>query len=245
MHPSEIILLIALIGVLPTYLYISSAKTERALIADPSLKIKTYIETIVMQWIPTLAILILLYHGLLSVTDMKFGFTVSLLPLGISAVVILIIGYFILSVLSVKKNKAEQEKMYKNWDLIRWFLPTTKSETAWFIFGLSVTAGICEEIIFRGYLLNFMANYMPIYVAALLSSLAFGLCHAYQGSIHILRTAIVGLIMAGVYIMADSLIVTIILHAGMDIYGGALWYVVSKNQSSQKSSETADNTHFR
>jgi hypothetical protein len=47
---------------------------------------------------------------------------------------------------------------------------------------LSVTAGICEERIFRGYLQRqFMALTMSTPVGILLSAAAFGVAHAYQG----------------------------------------------------------------
>jgi membrane protease YdiL (CAAX protease family) len=66
--------------------------------------------------------------------------------------------------------------------------PRTANE-AWHFQALSVTAGITEEIIFRGVLIAAFALVMPLWAAVILSLIAFTLPHAYQGPAGMIRVA--------------------------------------------------------
>src|SRR6266404_2992854 len=64
---------------------------------------------------------------------------------------------------------------------IGFLLPHTSFEMALWVF-LSMTAGVCEEAVFRGYLQGqFRALTYSAPVGILVSSAAFGAAHAYQG----------------------------------------------------------------
>ena len=52
-------------------------------------------------------------------------------------------------------------------------LPKGAAELRWFT-ALSLTAGICEEILFRGYLIWYLDSYIGLVGAVILSSIAFG-----------------------------------------------------------------------
>jgi len=60
---------------------------------------------------------------------------------------------------------------------VAWMMPRTLSERKWCI-GLSIAAGTCEEIIFRGFARTFFAYFMSLPASILISALAFGLGHA-------------------------------------------------------------------
>ncbi|MDQ3607147.1 MAG: CPBP family intramembrane metalloprotease, partial [Gemmatimonadota bacterium] len=67
--------------------------------------------------------------------------------------------------------------------LLEHLLPRTPTEKAAFV-GVSVTAGVCEELVFRGFLipaLDIATGSLPL--AVLLSCAIFGLLHSYQGMI--------------------------------------------------------------
>jgi len=64
---------------------------------------------------------------------------------------------------------------------IQYLLPRTSLEMAIWVF-LSITAGICEEAIYRGYLQRqFSALTKNVWVGIALSAAAFGGAHLYQG----------------------------------------------------------------
>lgn len=87
---------------------------------------------------------------------------------------------------------------------------------------LAITAGICEELLFRGYLLWYGAQLMPWPAAALLQSLAFGLGHAYQGRRGIVLTGFAGLFFTAVRLVAGSVLPAMLIHALMDLHAGDL-----------------------
>ena len=57
-------------------------------------------------------------------------------------------------------------------------LPHSRAELALF-FKLSITAGICEELLYRGYLIWYLSHWLSIYPAAALASLLFGIARGY------------------------------------------------------------------
>jgi len=87
---------------------------------------------------------------------------------------------------------------------------------------LSVTAGICEEFIYRGILMGLLASSLGIWPAILISSLVFGIGHSYQGPVGVLRTGLVGLVLAIVVTLTGSLFVAMVAHAAIDIAQGRM-----------------------
>jgi membrane protease YdiL (CAAX protease family) len=87
---------------------------------------------------------------------------------------------------------------------------------------LSIAAGVCEELICRGFLLALMTSLCGLYLGALLSAALFGLAHAYQGGAGMLRTGAFGLVATIVVLVTGSLIPMIIIHAAVDLSAGDL-----------------------
>jgi len=104
-------------------------------------------------------------------------------------------------------------------------LPHTPAER-WRFHAVSITAGVCEETLFRGFLLWYFAVWIGVWPAAILSSIVFGLGHVYLGIRQIPNTAIIGMIMATLAILSGSLWPAILLHAAMDWNSGNLGYMV-------------------
>ena len=85
---------------------------------------------------------------------------------------------------------------------------------------VAITAGVWEELLYRGFLIWFLAPTAGLIGAVLVSSAIFGLGHAYQGWRGVLTTALVGLIFAVLYVASGSLWWLMLAHAMVDIYGG-------------------------
>ena len=79
-------------------------------------------------------------------------------------------------------------------------------------------------MIFRGFLIAYLMAALgtPFWVAAVLSSVVFGLAHAYQGPAGIPRVALLGGLFALLYGMTGSVLVPIVAHAVMDITSGRI-----------------------
>ena len=99
-------------------------------------------------------------------------------------------------------------------------LPNNAAERAAFVL-VSLTAGVCEEVLFRGFLIRLVygdsAAAMPLAGALAVSSLAFGLAHLYQGLKGVGRTTLAGCAFGLLFLLSGSLIPGILLHALMDL----------------------------
>jgi membrane protease YdiL (CAAX protease family) len=101
-------------------------------------------------------------------------------------------------------------------------LPRTGPERGMFAL-LSVAAGVGEEIAYRGYALWALQLLgVSSLSAAVLSSIAFGLLHVYQGPIGIIRTTLVGFVFAGGVLLSGGLIAAMSAHALVDLVAGLL-----------------------
>lgn len=96
-------------------------------------------------------------------------------------------------------------------------------------FGLSVTAGIAEEIVYRGFVIWYLAQVMPLWAAVIVSSVVFGLGHSYQGTSGAIRTGVAGLVFAVLYVFTGSIWLPIIGHALVDILQGKMVYEILRD----------------
>jgi uncharacterized protein len=98
------------------------------------------------------------------------------------------------------------------------FLPHTQPERLLFAL-LSVTAGICEEWIFRGFVLQTLHGTMclPWIAALLVSSMLFGWNHLYQGAHALLTTTVTGFALGFAAFSSGGLVLPIVLHIFLDL----------------------------
>jgi membrane protease YdiL (CAAX protease family) len=196
-------------------------------------RVKLYRQTIIMQWIAlaVLAVVWYLYGRPLAnvgfTTPSGTGFWIGL------GVVTLVIAYLLYAWRESKHEKdgkllAQLESLG---DLIH-FLPQTKRDLNYFV-AASITAGTVEEIIYRGFVLWYLSFLMPLWAAILLSSIIFGCGHGYQGISGGIKTGLVGLAFALLYVGTGSIWLPIIAHILLDIIqGAAILEAIRKRKSS-------------
>lgn len=106
--------------------------------------------------------------------------------------------------------------------LLRHLLPRSRLERLAFV-GLSVSAGVGEELVFRGFAIPAIQTASASWLLALLlSSGVFGLLHAYQGAAGAVRAGILGLLLAIPFKLSGSLLPSMIGHTALDLLAG-LW----------------------
>lgn len=135
--------------------------------------------------------------------------------------------YMIVSVLQVSFSRRAREAMRQQLDQsgdLGLIHPETPREHDRFMW-LAVTAGITEEILFRGFLIGTLALVFPLWLAAILAASLFVLGHAYQGLRGMLNTVPITVILTLVYLLGDSLWPVIALHILADVAAGALFRV--------------------
>jgi hypothetical protein len=92
-------------------------------------------------------------------------------------------------------------------------------------------AAFIEEMFFRGYLYNrltdlFGKKLFGMLVALILSSLAFGAAHAYQGITGVADTFLAGLVLGLLYLLSgENLWLPILTHGIVDMIGFILVYL--------------------
>jgi len=105
---------------------------------------------------------------------------------------------------------------------IRLIAPMTVVDWLWFV-PVALSAGICEEFLYRGYALHVVAQLThDVWIGVIVSTAAFGLAHFYQGWRGVIGTAIFGLLFALVIVTWQSLWPCMIGHALQDLIGGAV-----------------------
>jgi membrane protease YdiL (CAAX protease family) len=103
---------------------------------------------------------------------------------------------------------------------IQTMLPTTPIEILLWL-GVSLSAGICEEFAFRGYLQRqFTLLTRSAWVALLLQAGLFGISHGYQGIAACVRIAVFGVLYGLFARWRGSLRPGMIGHTGSDILSG-------------------------
>ena len=107
-------------------------------------------------------------------------------------------------------------------------LPETILENLLWV-GVSISAGICEEIVYRGYLQRqFLALTGSPIIAVLAQGIIFGVGHAYQGAKQVVVITVLGLLFGLLAWWRKNLRPGIIVHAWADIFGGWIERLIAK-----------------
>lgn len=102
----------------------------------------------------------------------------------------------------------------------QFLLPHGRTELMWWI-ALSATAGFCEEALYRGYFQRqFIGLTKSIPAGIVLSAVAFGGAHAYQGFSQALRIGILGMMGGILAYVCRSVRPGMIAHMLQDVLGG-------------------------
>ena len=140
------------------------------------------------------------------------------------AVVLAAVGFLLLQVRQVMGLAPETRVALRpSLGDVTFLMPHTAAEARWWV-GVSLTAGWCEELLFRGYLVWVFAPWLGTVGAMMSVVIAFGLGHAYQGRQGVIKATVAGAVMATIVLASGSLIPAMIAHALIDIGGGMVGY---------------------
>ena len=204
----------------PVYHLFTHKKLNELVKSNPKYKLIDYKKTILFLWVLALLILVVFFVqqedlSLLGLSiNFDINFTISLV-VGSALVIFLLV--------SSKVTPENIESIEKKFNDIIFYLPINNKEFKWFVL-VSLSAGLCEELIYRGYLYWYLNQYTNIYVSLLISNILFALAHLWSGGKNIIASFFTGLVMAGVYLFSGSIWVSILIHAGIDIQSGLITY---------------------
>jgi membrane protease YdiL (CAAX protease family) len=95
--------------------------------------------------------------------------------------------------------------------------PKTRTELTRF-YVMSISSGITEEVLFRGFLTWCFHHWFPFWVAALLSTILFALGHLYQGAGGAMQAGILGAVFMALYAWTGSLLPPVFLHILVNLH---------------------------
>lgn len=217
LYGAPIALVLILVGPLTGKKYAQSLWTRLG--EDPSARVSIYAQTIASITMLALGCVLFLYaygfersdYGLnLGISDNFTEFVV--LALASCALLAGLVAFH-------RRAKTEVSKEFKPSEAVLLLLPRTGRERivwAW----VSLAAGVGEEIAYRGFLtlyFYYLTPDMPMWLALTISSVAFGLTHAYQGRIGVLYTTALGALFAAMFWLTESLLLPIVVHTLADL----------------------------
>jgi membrane protease YdiL (CAAX protease family) len=200
-------------------------------------RLDLYLSAILSQWLLTVVGLGVVFLVARKVFLKSFA-AMPLLPVfawgaGIAAVALLALS---LVILCERRGWLPRES-----NLVYQLMPETPREKLWAVLIISPTAAFCEEFLFRGYLLTQMQDWLhSLMWAWVVSSVAFGLAHCYQGWSGMIRAGLLGALLAYPVVRWGSLYPAMLAHWMIDTVA-LLWlgsWLVGKEASYEPPSET-------
>lgn len=111
---------------------------------------------------------------------------------------------------------------YRESEIMESLVPNTVGEKICFVV-LALSAGICEEIAFRGFMIPGLYKKTGSLIAAILiSSAIFGIMHMHQRATGAVRAGLLGVVLAVPLVLSGSVYPSMTAHAIIDVVGG-LW----------------------
>jgi len=115
-------------------------------------------------------------------------------------------------------------------------LPANWKEFLHFGTIVSLSAGICEELVFRGFFILYLLTLLDgqpsaAGIAVAGSAFVFGIAHEYQGGLALVKITLLSVLFAGLFILTKSLLLVMFLHFAVDFSSGLLAVIRHKSAS--------------
>jgi membrane protease YdiL (CAAX protease family) len=212
--------LVALFGIaLPVHTALRGRRTMRQIEFDTATKIATYYGNSLVLWLAAGLVLLVWWSAGRSFADFGFGSPANALG-----------GAFLLwyaiDACSQVCTEPRRRETQRRWKRDTPFMPENGREMAHFCL-IALSAGVGEEIVFRGYLISYLRHFTGqtwpgLAVAITAPAVIFGLAHLYQGRVKSLKITAVAIAFGAIYILTGSLWIPIALHVLIDLLGGVL-----------------------
>ena len=143
----------------------------------------------------------------------------------------------VLSIFLLRRNPNAMAAMRRSLESSSILMPATPTERKWFAV-TAITAGICEELLYRGFLMSFIPTIFPMFarqfvIISIISGIIYGLSRAYLGMKGILQTALTGFSFAIVYFLSGSLLPAMVVHIVAELRTLVLWQPEEKKKKSR------------
>lgn len=209
------IFLAFLFGVIvPLYSVLKGGQKVKDILSQyPEYKALVYRQSIIFQWVAVALILIAVYYyNDISQIGLDF-ISHPLWIIGLIGITLL----WLWGVQYLRISDKRLKKLTKRYKDLRYLIPSNKQEYRWVV-ALSYTAGICEEIIFRGFFFWQLNQFIPLIPSILMVNLLFGLSHYGTQKRNMILASLFGVLASCTFIWTGSLWIAIVLHIMIDLY---------------------------
>ncbi len=190
---------------------------------DPRKKVKFYWRVINAEWLCTAVAYLALGFGTLLTIRTRPGEVHWLLGSGGRFIVLglftAVAAALLVPAIMALWNETIRTKAAKAAQALSFLIPSSTEERHWWWL-LCITAGVCEEILYRGFLLHYLHTapfHLGLSWALLVAAVIFGIGHLYQGVKPALGTVVLGFALGAVFLATGSLLIPIIAHAVLDL----------------------------
>jgi uncharacterized protein len=202
------VLLTALLVPMPLVL-VAQARLSLDIESMPRMRI--YVETMLSLWL--IAAVTAIVVGFSGFRPPQLGLTgVPIAPLLAwtgAATVAGVLVMFLFRALGRRENS-----------LVAHLMPATRREQVAFA-ALSATAGICEEFVFRGFMLfSLLLATDSWIIAVVVSTGTFGIVHAYQQPAGAVRAGVLGAVLVAPVVATGSILPAVLAHTLIDLLAG-------------------------
>ena len=145
---------------------------------------------------------------------------------------------YLLDAVITLSTKKRMDTAIDEWKKRTPFLPTKTKELPEYLL-MCFSAGVFEEIVYRGYLVTYCwylfegSTYHQLF-AITVPALAFAVAHFYQGARAVLKIFVLSLFFGYIFVYSGSLLIVMILHFLVDAIGGLLSIKFMKDEEIQQ-----------
>lgn len=220
-------ILLFLLGiVLPIFAVFQAQLDMKGMKFDTEMKKHVYYGNSIFQWVCAGLILFLWLGN--SRPFSSLGFQIGEWPPLAWQLVLLFLVLYGIDVWWELRNENARIATQRKWLREIPILPTNYEEFRHFLF-VAFTAGVCEEIIFRGFFVHYFLalnqnNAMGNWLAVGIPAFLFAVGHLYQGHKAVAKIVIMAIIFGWIFILTQSLLLLILIHFLVDVIGGYLAY---------------------
>jgi membrane protease YdiL (CAAX protease family) len=186
----------------------------------PGVRAKMYLRTLAVQWLWAGGVSAWWLHEQRALPELGLAFGTTQQAIGGAVGTALVLGFLLLQSRRIRELAPERlTKLKASLGDAAAILPTDEREL-WIFRALAVTAGVCEEILFRGYLIWYLVPLLGQWPGMFAGAALFGAAHFYQGTKGVLKTGFIGVVMGALYLATGSLVWPMVLHAAVDLQAG-------------------------
>ncbi len=231
-HLIDHIVVFFLVIALPAAALMAPSRPFEEVEVTAELKKSLYLNNALLQWLGTLVIMAVWYFS-----DRSWG-VLGFQPTRQDAHPLwffLIIAFVILYAANTLYGlywPGERKKLLEKWRDMMPFIPTTWQDQKWWLIA-ALSAGICEEIIFRGYLINYLLSVFEgsrsaLFFALAIPAVSFGLAHLYQGPSAVVKIVLMAFTFGLIFVLTESLIALMLVHIAVDFIIGIIGIYVTE-----------------